>query len=199
MPEYIDDLIGQAKKDLEHYRENRPRVFRNKNRKTIAAKYDFNFGLIRNVKLIAPYEDWRKLIDQDPDPITFETIEAYLSRPSKKILRDLEQYALNMPDWFDGEVWKCIEAVNAINPLHKPTRKVRGTAYGLDWFEMIRWRDRSRELYIFLQWTKKDDRKLFNDIRMKYGGHDLYETTQRIIEHQIEKIHNIRIDCRRNF
>ena len=131
-----------------------------KNSQKITVKYDFNDGRIQNVKLIATREQWLLLSDFDPEQIIFGTIACFLSRPSKKLVRELQEYASNNLYWFVGDVLFCINQANQKNPLYYPARSPRGgSPYFKSIYDMNQLRQTARHLYIYLRYNlnKKND------------------------------------------
>jgi hypothetical protein len=133
-----------------------PIVIYDKKRKTISVKYGFNNNAI-SAKIIAAREMWLELWnDLDFDQVHFNTIVPYLSRPSKKTIETLMSYAKEKPDDFSWDIFKCIEAANAHNPLYRPARKSRGgSPYGLNWSEMNKVKAAAAHLYVYLDHIRK--------------------------------------------
>ena len=152
--EFVESALWQAYEKLLYQKP--PIVIYDKKRKTISVKYGFNDNAIP-AKIIAAREMWLKLWnDLDFDQVHFDTIEPYLSRPSKKTIETLRSYAREKPDYFSWDIYKCIEAANAHNPLYRPARKPRGgSPYGLSWSGMNKVKATAAHLYIYLDHIRK--------------------------------------------
>ena len=148
----IDLVINQIKEQVSS--PPVPVVRYDKNSKKITVRYDFNDGRIKDVKLIAPREQWLAFFDFDTEQITFETIACHLSRPSKKLVQELQEYASNNLDGFIGDVLFCINQADQKNPLYYPARKPRGgSPYDVGNINEIR--ATARHLYVYLRHNLK--------------------------------------------
>ena len=135
-----------------------PLVRYDKNHKTISVTYSFNIGMIPKVKILAPRGTWLAInFEASPDPITFDFIEPYLSRPSRKVLKGLLAYSSQYPDDFQEDVFACANASLGVNPLTPGRRKDRGDGfYELSPRKMEEVRNTARHLYILLKCNPKD-------------------------------------------
>lgn len=118
MPEdYFNLILHQSKSNFKQI-NNPPKVVYNPKKKTVSVKYDFALGLINSVKIIAPCSVWRDLSRRRrTQPITYETLEPCLYRPSKETKKALKLYAENYPGSFGADVSDCVKWSQTKNPL----------------------------------------------------------------------------------
>jgi hypothetical protein len=95
-----------------------------KNSKRITVTYDFDYGGIRNVKLIASSEEWLQLEFLDPKKIGYRVVDRILSRRTQNRKRlNLMRYAKELPDQFCQDVLVSIGEASKVNPLCVSRRK----------------------------------------------------------------------------
>jgi len=153
--EYIDNLLELITEDLSEHEENPPKVRYNKNKKSISVVYNFNHGFIPKVKLIADRDIWLKWW-HNFDKITFDNVKKYLSRPSKSLLNNLQEYAGNYPQDFLGDMFRCIDYALMEHPKHPPAAKPRKSSeYGLTWTEKNEVSSLSIRLLVYLEEISK--------------------------------------------
>lgn len=197
--EYIDLLLNKIRQAQANH--SPPKVRYDKNDKRIAVTYDFSY--IPKVKIIASGEQWLKFF-YESDLITFETLRPYLSRPPKKVLHDLKQYAEKCPYDFSEDIFVCINYANSRNPIYPPNTKARGgSAYGLTWHEMNEIKATARQLYVYLRHNYKPA-DLEQLLKEKYGVSDkdiksfYFNKAAAVTMLTIEKVFDFKIDSRKN-
>jgi len=122
MPEdYFNLILSQSKSNFKQI-NNPPKVVYSSKKKTVSVKYDFALGLIKKVKIIAPCRVWLDFCYRNGKvPISYETLEPCLYRPSMETQKALKLYSENYPGSFNADVQDCVKWSQTKNPLaHKP-------------------------------------------------------------------------------
>lgn len=182
-----------------------------KNHKTITVSYDFNYGDIPKIKLIASRERWLGLAGRLDKKIGYKTIAQILSaRTRKGTRRVLAQYVREQPDEFYQDMLVCIGEANSVNPVFWNAKKEKlqhkkprgGSPYGLSRSEMHRIRSTSRHLYVYIESLIKASRRhpparlkwLFDHYAVPDDENKIRENAIEATRFIIGKVFNIKLD-----
>lgn len=173
--------------------KDEPKVIPNPKEKTISVTYDFGAsGYIKSVKIIASREKW--LNWHWMESVSYEDIKDYLSRPSKKVKKALEDLYKQSPVIFNADFFNCVLYANAeANPDFKTRVRARKPSrYNLTWHEKNKISNISIRLYDYLYNISKQkeiDRPNYLKKFLKAYEIKKYDIEERIfIEDVVRKV-----------
>jgi hypothetical protein len=146
--------MDRLKQDLERHKENPPVVTYDPKHRRISVRYGFNCGFIPGVKIIADRKKWLEWF-YNFEQFAFDKIEPYLSRPSKKTRKALQQYVKEDPQGLTAEMLDCVQLALEKNPLYPPAAKSRKSEYDLSWTGRIEITNMAIRLHDYLYSIRK--------------------------------------------
>jgi hypothetical protein len=161
----IEKIFSEIKKELEAYQkpnyDKAPEAKyydKGKNEGYISVTYFFGpFNDIK-AKIKAPVGKWLKFLkDFEVGNVPFEVIEKYLSRPKRETKEALKKYAIEYPDNFNDDFFKCVWLAYLENPEYRPS-KPRKSIYKLT--KAKKWKIMATAIRLYEVATIKSDTSL---------------------------------------